>query len=233
MVQSDIIDDWSATTRTGVFTYDNNVTVGYSYYSSGGMRSVSDLDGSAELRGPAERVGITFDEPITNVLVKIGDHHDVERLVFNVDGVDVNFQTLVASGDVTITGTEGTSGVAALNASGQISNASSWHELLSVTFNIPIQELVIRDVSGAAYSTEFDIFLDDNSIYAPPCFTTGTMIDTVNGPTKVEDLKVGDKIRTMDYVHQPIRWIGHSRVYATGFNTPIRPHQGRHIGQHR
>lgn len=41
-----------------------------------------------------------------------------------------------------------------------------------------------------------------------PCFTTGTMIDTKNGPKHVETLRVGDLVRTRDNGFLPIRWIG-------------------------
>lgn len=41
-----------------------------------------------------------------------------------------------------------------------------------------------------------------------PCFTTGTIIDTAEGPRTVETLGVGDKVVTLDHGLQPIRWIG-------------------------
>lgn len=40
-----------------------------------------------------------------------------------------------------------------------------------------------------------------------PCFTTGTRIDTPNGPAPVETLAVGDLVYTRDNQFQPIRWI--------------------------
>ena len=41
-----------------------------------------------------------------------------------------------------------------------------------------------------------------------PCFTPGTLIATDSGARPVEDLTVGDKIRTRDNGYQEIRWIG-------------------------
>ena len=47
-----------------------------------------------------------------------------------------------------------------------------------------------------------------------PCFSSGTLIETLQGPTAVENLKVGDKVLTYDGDYEPIRWIGARRVSA-------------------
>lgn len=49
-----------------------------------------------------------------------------------------------------------------------------------------------------------------------PCFTRGTLIETASGPVAVEDLKVGDLVRTRDNGLQPIRWIGSRRLGRAG-----------------
>ena len=41
-----------------------------------------------------------------------------------------------------------------------------------------------------------------------PCFTSGTQIETPNGPRAVETLSVGDEVLTLDHGPQHIRWIG-------------------------
>ncbi|MCG6901700.1 MAG: Hint domain-containing protein [Rhodobacter sp.] len=41
-----------------------------------------------------------------------------------------------------------------------------------------------------------------------PCFTKGTLIRTAGGEVPVEDLRVGDKVLTMDQGEQRIDWIG-------------------------
>lgn len=52
---------------------------------------------------------------------------------------------------------------------------------------------------------------NDNEIPADsvvPCFVSGTLIDTPQGPRAIDDLVPGDKVLTMDNGAQAIRWIG-------------------------
>lgn len=55
----------------------------------------------------------------------------------------------------------------------------------------------------------------------PPCFVAGTLITTPDGETRVETLKVGDRVKTMDSGVQPVRWIGCTTVDAQGKFAPI------------
>jgi len=55
----------------------------------------------------------------------------------------------------------------------------------------------------------------------PPCFAAGTLIATDGGDARIDDLVAGDLVQTMDHGLQPIRWIGHSRVNATGRFAPV------------
>ena len=50
------------------------------------------------------------------------------------------------------------------------------------------------------------------SYATPPCFTPGTQIETDRGLKNVEDLIVGDLVRTKDDGFQPVRWIGHRNL---------------------
>lgn len=45
-----------------------------------------------------------------------------------------------------------------------------------------------------------------------PCFASGTLIDTMQGPVPIENLKATDRVRTYDNEYKPIRWIGASKV---------------------
>ena len=58
------------------------------------------------------------------------------------------------------------------------------------------------------------------------CFTYGTRIATVSGDRRIEDLFAGDLVLTMDHGYQPIRWIGSTKVPATGVLAPILIRKG-------
>lgn len=57
------------------------------------------------------------------------------------------------------------------------------------------------------------------------CFASGTLIETVLGETPVEDLRAGQKVRTLDNGLQEILWIGHKTLtYAElSANPKLRP----------
>lgn len=53
------------------------------------------------------------------------------------------------------------------------------------------------------------------------CFAAGTLIQTENGEIAIEDLKAGDLVVTHGNGLQPIRWIGHRTVKASGTFAPV------------
>ncbi len=53
------------------------------------------------------------------------------------------------------------------------------------------------------------------------CFAAGTRIKTASGDRAVEDLRVGDLLRTKGHGLQPLLWKGVTRVRATGENAPV------------
>lgn len=55
-----------------------------------------------------------------------------------------------------------------------------------------------------------------------PCFVAGSMIDTPTGPVRVEDLRPGDLVLTLDNGAQPIRWVGSREIEARDQFAPIR-----------
>lgn len=57
---------------------------------------------------------------------------------------------------------------------------------------------------------------------AAPCFCHGTQILTDRGTVLVQDLEIGDMVKTMDHGFQPIRWIGSRIINAKGKFAPIR-----------
>jgi len=66
----------------------------------------------------------------------------------------------------------------------------------------------------------------------PACFTAGTMLRTMAGRRRIETLRVGDLVETLDHGLQPIRWIGCSLVDGSGAFAPVRFETGA-IGNDR
>lgn len=48
--------------------------------------------------------------------------------------------------------------------------------------------------------------------FTPPCFVSGTLIDTPEGPRPVETLKAGDLVSTMDHGAQALVWVGSKHI---------------------
>jgi hypothetical protein len=76
----------------------------------------------------------------------------------------------------------------------------------------------IPAAASGAQSIQFDVY--GNRVDGPLtqgssviCLTQGTLIDTPDGDRKIEDLAIGDRVRTYDNGVQPIRMI-HRRVLA-------------------
>jgi hypothetical protein len=56
----------------------------------------------------------------------------------------------------------------------------------------------------------------------PPCFAAGTLIDTETGPRPIEEISIGDRVRTLDHGFQPVLWVGSRQVSGVGKLAPIR-----------
>lgn len=65
-------------------------------------------------------------------------------------------------------------------------------------------------VTSAAGTTNITITI--NGLDEPPCFASGTLIETPGGPCAVEDLKAGDEVLTRDNGVQVLRWAGKRHI---------------------
>ncbi len=63
---------------------------------------------------------------------------------------------------------------------------------------------------------------DDDVVISFVCFAEGTIIDTVDGPKRVEDLQVNELVPTRCHGAKPIRWIGSRHV--DGVDLAANPH---------
>ncbi|MDJ0824629.1 MAG: Hint domain-containing protein [Rhodobacter sp.] len=64
--------------------------------------------------------------------------------------------------------------------------------------------------------------VDDDETVTIACFTAGTLIDTAEGPTAIEDIAQGARIVTRDAGLQRVRWIGATETLAVGAARPVR-----------
>ena len=81
-------------------------------------------------------------------------------------------------------------------------------------------DLVLEN--GGAAVTGTDLTYDNTNVV---CFTAGTLIGTLLGPVRVEDLKAGDDVLTLDTGTQKIRWIGSTQRDSIDLvaNPKLRP----------
>jgi len=133
---------------------------------------------------------------------------------------------------------------AGLVANGQIVEAESFHMVraLDASGN-PTGDIITITVFSQGGSTSnvwglsSDFPLQDGTSYVKvagsnagsatytdfvTCFAKGTLIDTPDGPRKVEDLQCGDLVDTRDHGPQPIRWAGAKTVLGRGAFAPVR-----------
>jgi len=99
-----------------------------------------------------------------------------------------------------------------------------------VTIDGTTRSFVMSDdgpsIPGVGVGTSFtlDAYSGYTSVpYADvACFVRGTLIETKAGQKSVEDLRVGDLVRTADHGLQPIRWVGASPLSTR--DLLARPH---------
>lgn len=70
--------------------------------------------------------------------------------------------------------------------------------------------------SPGFYTT--DMISGDHSIM---CFTSGTMISTPSGPKRVEELRIGEWVHTVDHGLQPIMWTTDRLAPGIGKSSPV------------
>ena len=84
--------------------------------------------------------------------------------------------------------------------------------------HVQVTQITLGFYDGVEYSGTWISTRDQAFV----CFTSGTLIDTANGPRRVEDLAVGDLVVTLDHGLQPVRWRGRRTVAGRGRAAPVR-----------
>ena len=117
----------------------------------------------------------------------------------------INGVAVVAGDSVTLTSGQ----TVTLNADGTFSITSD-NDFETVNFTYEVE------------SSTGEVDVGFVTIATVPCFVTGTLIETERGRRRVEDIRPGDLVWTMDHGLQPLRWIGMRTVAAIGAFAPIR-----------
>ncbi|GEM_PF-1529139 len=69
----------------------------------------------------------------------------------------------------------------------------------------------LQILDGGIVFDSFDLRVENTDV---ACFASGTLIATMKGEVRVEDLRPGDRILTMDHGFQPLRWAGSQHLCA-------------------
>lgn len=150
-----------------------------------------------------------------------------EPVLVEVDDTDGNIDEITSTGPQTLTnaatiGTVTYPAGTTYNAAYDLTNTGSGHKVTSVHFGGDgteqgvVQGIIstVPLVAGTTYTfdSERSSYLQTDNTYDTyeevPCFASGTIITTAEGETAVEDIAVGDLVRTRDNGLRPVRWIG-------------------------
>ena len=139
----------------------------------------------------------------------------------NNDFVDLSeFYNQTTLSDVNSNGGEFGSALGMLRADAADGRIDGKIDGVEYTDEIGDVDLVLEN--GGAAVTGTDLTYDNTNVV---CFTAGTLIGTLLGPVRVEDLKAGDDVLTLDTGTQKIRWIGrtHRDSIDLAANPKLRP----------
>ncbi|CAD0185512.1 hypothetical protein RUESEDTHA_02402 [Ruegeria sp. THAF57] len=148
---------------------------------------------------------------------------NVDTDSFSIDGNTAQFDAAVAY-NATITYVDGTTAnITAVVAQDDAGNTYLVPEFSANADQAALEDQGIRSVTFDSINTDTASGLnsDRQEWDIATCFTTGTLIETESGAVAVEDLRIGDRIKTLDHGLQTLRWVGRRTVRATGAFAPV------------
>ena len=139
---------------------------------------------------------VTEDDDVGGLLITTGD---IDYLFFDDSG-DWTAETITGSYDSQLVIDEDGNWIYTAQNSNSAIQALNDGETLTEVFTV---------TSTGGTST---ITITINGVTDPPCFTTGTLIETPTSARPVEKLRTGDLVLTRGDGAQATRWIGVSRI---------------------
>jgi len=208
----------------------------FNVISIGQLADIDTNEGNNTAENASALVGLTFGGPgdaLVNDFVELspvgnpGSFYNMNNSPndrFRIDGGPVQTFDATALYSATITYVDGTTATFSavvmqdVNGNTYIAPEFSNNADQAALEAAPIQSISFDGLLGNQYSgttanrEEWDFV---------PCFTAGTEIVTQKGMQKVEDLRPGDLVLTMDHGYQAVRWVGQRDVPAVGALAPI------------
>ncbi len=134
----------------------------------------------------------------------------------------------LANGDLDLTGgfalsanwsiaTQPALGTATIDAAGQWTYTVDPSDYDDLDFGEIVEDTFTVRVTGNEVNTDFEVVPYDLTqtitiTIEGVCFAAGTLLETDQGPRRIETLSVGDCVRTHDNGLQPVRWIESSLI---------------------
>lgn len=209
----DVINEYTPG-ATGTIATTDGGSVGYTVSGTSANQGWNgDPDGARVNGDGSQALEIGFDKIVTGTTVIMSGSDAAEHYFFVIDGVQVDMNTLVANGDVTITQTGAQTHT--VNPDGSISGGHhSDGSVAEIQFNIPMDSIRIFGSGASAGNWDFFEVGINSASFTAVCFTRGTRIETKSGQRLIQNIKVGDKVMTANGVYQKVRWIGSTKVSA-------------------
>ena len=141
-------------------------TIGYTVVATGGelnsfASGSGDIDGTNYHLGnsgePDETYTFTFDQPIRGVQINVNRQNNNETIFFAINGVDVNLNTLIDSGDVVVVAT----GNGTVDATGNLAGSGGPSgSVTSLQFNVFLDSIALTHAGGGGGSL-VEVFASD------------------------------------------------------------------------
>jgi hypothetical protein len=203
MAFTDVINDY-ANGLTVTLTALNR-TVGYSIISNVNAASrAGTVDGAQVTVDGLWTVHVNFDRAVEGMTINVNRSNPGEIYFLEINGVQVDLNTAIASGDVVFTQTGPATYI--ITAAGGVTSTGNPENGSQrfFRFTIPVTSVKLFGTGGSLGN--FDLFETglDPDFFTIACFTADAKIQIPRGQIKVSDLKADDLVTTQDGAAQAV-----------------------------